>query len=237
MADARRSRDARRAAQRRCRLLKGTPGLPLCQFDDNRTSELANESIRKGFCLRSLRMRLILILALLAAAALSCGFIMLALFQQSATAQIGQATADVGHACDSIGRAYRFYTTGWREGPPDLAAPKLRRDLNAVAVTALRDKPGIEGGIWHADAGALAYAFPTYEGAGPKTDIPQAELPRITSVNSARSNGRPSSSGSLRLWRGDFVDRVLSAPRSDSRTDRLDDDFGFIALAVQPIGG
>jgi signal transduction histidine kinase len=137
-------------------------------------------------------MRLSLILALLVAAALSCGLIMLALFQQSATAQIGQATAEVGHACDSIGRAYSFYTTGWRDGPPDLAAPELRRDLNAVAVTALRDKPGIEGGIWHADAGALAYAFPTYEGAGPKTDIPQAELPRITSVNQlAQKDDRP----------------------------------------------
>jgi signal transduction histidine kinase len=142
--------------------------------------------------LRSLRVRLILILALLSAAALACGLIMLALFQQSATAQIGQATAEVGHACDAIGRAYRFYTTGWRQGQPDLAAPDLRRDLNAVSVTALRDKPGIEGGIWQADAGPLAYAFPTYEGAGPKTDIPQAELPRITSANQlAQKDDRP----------------------------------------------
>ena len=53
--------------------------------------------------MRSLRVRLILILALLSAAALACGLIMLALFQQSATAQIGQATAEVGHACDAIG--------------------------------------------------------------------------------------------------------------------------------------
>jgi hypothetical protein len=147
---------------------------------------------RKEFSLRSLRVRLILILALLSAAALVCALIMLALFQQSATAQIGQATAEVGHACDAIGRAYRFYATGWRDSKPDLAAADLRRDLNAVSVTALRDKPGIEGGIWHADSGPLAYAFPTYEGAGPKTDIPQAELPRITSANQlAQKDDRP----------------------------------------------
>ena len=131
-------------------------------------------------------------LALLAAAALVCGLTMLALFQQSSTAQIGQATAEVGHACDTIGRAYRFYAVGWREGQPDLAAPELRRDLNAVSITALRDKPGIEGGIWQADAGPLAYAFPTYDGAGPKNDIPQAELPRIASANQlAQKDDRP----------------------------------------------
>jgi signal transduction histidine kinase len=142
--------------------------------------------------LRSLRMRLFLILALLVAAAFACGLIMLALFQQSATAQIGQATAEVGHACDAIGRAYRFYTTGWPESRPDFGAPELRRGLNAVSITALRDKPGIEGGIWQAEVGPLAYGFPTYEGAGPKTDIPQAELSRITSANQlAEKDDRP----------------------------------------------
>jgi signal transduction histidine kinase len=33
--------------------------------------------------------------------------------------------------------------------------------------------------------GSLAYSFPTYQGAGPKTDLPQAELPRIQAVNRA----------------------------------------------------
>ena len=61
----------------------------------------------------------------------------------------------------------------------------MRRDLTAVVQTALRDRPGIEGGIWQGDAGSLAYAFPTYQGSGPKTDVPQAELPRIQAVNQA----------------------------------------------------
>ena len=71
--------------------------------------------------IKSLRARLILILVLLVAAATASGFIMLALFEQSASAQIGQAERGGGRACDAIGRAYRFYTTGWRGGPPDLA--------------------------------------------------------------------------------------------------------------------
>ena len=49
--------------------------------------------------------------------------------------------------------------------------------------TALRQSSGVEGGIWQADAGSLAYAFPTYEGTGPKTDLPAAELSTIRRVN------------------------------------------------------
>ncbi|MCV5785139.1 sensor histidine kinase, partial [Escherichia coli] len=53
---------------------------------------------------------------------------------------------------------------------------------------------GVEGGIWQADAGSLAYAFPTYEGTGPKTDLPAAELNTIREVNAqALRAGRPSS--------------------------------------------
>lgn len=132
---------------------------------------------------RSLRTRLILILVLLAAAATASGFVMFALFQQSTTAQIGQAAAVTGRACDAIGRAYHFYTTGWNQGQPDLSDAGLRRDLTAVTFTALRDKPGIEGGLWQAEAGPTGYAFPTYEGSGPKTDVPQAELARIVATN------------------------------------------------------
>jgi signal transduction histidine kinase len=37
----------------------------------------------------------------------------------------------------------------------------------------------VEGGIWQKGEGSLAYAFPTYEGTGQKTDLPQAEQPSI----------------------------------------------------------
>ena len=141
---------------------------------------------------QSLRGRLITIIVLLAGAALASGFVMVALFRQSADAQIGQAAANVGQACGAIGTAYRFYTVAWHGGEPNLEEPALRRDLQAVALTALRDRPGIEGGLWQQDAGSLAYAFPTYEGSGPKTDLPQAELPRIQATNlSVLTEDRP----------------------------------------------
>ena len=63
-------------------------------------------------------------------------------------------------------------------------APGLFRDgLTTVVQTALRQRAGVEGGIWQRDVGSLAYGYPTYEGSGPKTDLPQAELPRIRDVN------------------------------------------------------
>jgi signal transduction histidine kinase len=77
---------------------------------------------------------------------------------------------------------YRFYASGWR-GTGDLQSQTLRRDLGAVVDLALRDLPGVEGGVWQSEAGPLAYGFPTYEGGGAKTDIPAAELDRIRAIN------------------------------------------------------
>jgi signal transduction histidine kinase len=134
---------------------------------------------------RSLRGRLIVLLVLLVAAAAAAGVLMVGLFRQSATAQAGQAEAEIGRACDAIGGAYRFYSAGWQGPAVGSNNDALRRDLTTVVQTALRDRPGIEGGIWQGDAGSLAYAFPTYQGSGPKTDVPQAELPRIQAVNQA----------------------------------------------------
>src|SRR5262249_60183273 len=59
----------------------------------------------------------------------------------------------------------------------------LKGRLVEAAQAALGGAPGVEGGIWQADAGSLAYAFPTYEGTGPKTDLPEAERTSIRQVN------------------------------------------------------
>ncbi len=133
----------------------------------------------------SLRGRLIVLLVLLSAAALAAGVLMVGLFRQSATAQARQAEAEIGRACDAIGGAYRFFSTGWQGPPAGAANDALRRGLTAVVQAALRDRPGVEGGVWQDHSGSLAYAFPTYQGSGPKTDVPQAELPRIQAVNQA----------------------------------------------------
>jgi signal transduction histidine kinase len=144
--------------------------------------------------LRSLRGRLFALLLLLVVAAIAAGALMIGLFRQSASARAAQAEAEIGRACDAISGAYRFYSTGW-QGPAGVSDVALHRDLTAVVQTALRNRAGVEGGIWQDAAGTLAYAFPTYQGSGPKTDVPEAELPRIQAVNRAALAGdRPSSS-------------------------------------------
>jgi hypothetical protein len=140
----------------------------------------------------SLRGRLVVLLMLVVAAAITAGILMFGLFRQSASARAGQAEAEIGRACDAIAGAYRFYSAGWRGPSAGSDADPLRRDLTTVVQSALRQRRGIEGGIWQAGVGSLAYAFPTYQGAGPKTDVPQAELSRIAAVNRlALADGRP----------------------------------------------
>lgn len=126
------------------------------------------------------------LLVLLVAAAIAAGILMVDLFRQSATAQAGRAEAEIGRGCDAIARAYRFYIAG-SQGPATRLDERRARALTPVVQTALRDRFGIEGGIWQSEVGSLAYAFPTYQGTGSKTDVPQAELPRIQALNRAAS--------------------------------------------------
>jgi signal transduction histidine kinase len=133
---------------------------------------------------RSLRGRLVVLLLLLVVAAAAAAALMFGLFRQSAAAQAGQAQAEIGRACEAIERAYRSFSAGLGgSSGGSTADQELRRGLTAVVQTALKNRPGVEGGVRLGGDQRLAYAFPTYQGAGPKTDEPEAELPRIGSVN------------------------------------------------------
>jgi hypothetical protein len=120
------------------------------------------------------------LISLIASAAV--GAMLVQLYRQSNEAQVGRAEAILAHSCDLIRDRYRFYTTGWHGPAPPLGDESLRRDLTAAVALALVRQDGVEGGIWQADAGPLAYAFPTYEGSGPKTDLPAAERENIRTI-------------------------------------------------------
>jgi signal transduction histidine kinase len=107
------------------------------------------------------------------------GVLLLSLYRQTTTEQVRRASAAVAHGCDAIAGRYQFLVAGTSNPPPDLRAPELVRGLTGAVAIALRDLPGIEGGIWQTEQGSLAYAFPTYEGTGEKTDLPPAEEPQI----------------------------------------------------------
>ncbi|HEY2035475.1 MAG TPA: HAMP domain-containing sensor histidine kinase [Steroidobacteraceae bacterium] len=105
------------------------------------------------------------------------------LYQQSTAAQVGRAQAVAARACDLIRDRYAFYAAGWHGPVPTLSDEGLRRDLTTAVTLALARQDGVEGGIWQVEAGPLAYAFPTYQGSGPKSDLPEAERDHIRAVN------------------------------------------------------
>ena len=132
---------------------------------------------------RSLTLRLAALWALSLAASLVVGLLLLQLSRQTSEAQAARAEAVVARACGLIGERYAFYASGWR-GPAAVPSdPAFRDGLTAAVSLALARQDGVEGGIWQAEAGPLAYAYPTYGGSGPKTDLPAAERDVIAAVN------------------------------------------------------
>ncbi|SFV06833.1 hypothetical protein SAMN02799631_04452 [Methylobacterium sp. 174MFSha1.1] len=132
--------------------------------------------------LRSLRAHLLALWILLLASAAATAYLLVEFYTQSAAVQVAQAELQVARACREIGDRYAFFGAGWT-GSVTEVDDALKRQLTDVVVTALASHPGIEGGIWTASAGSAAYAFPTYEGTGPKTDLPAAEIDTIRRVN------------------------------------------------------
>jgi len=126
---------------------------------------------------------------MLAVSGAATAYLLLASFEQSSQARVARAEDLVLHGCRDIADRYQFFVAGWHGAEID---DQLKHELVTLVQTALANAPGVEGGIWQADAGSLAYAFPSYEGTGPKTDLPAAELNTIRQVNAeAVQSGRP----------------------------------------------
>ncbi len=133
--------------------------------------------------MHSLRSRLFVLWALTLGACVIVGLLLVQFYRQSATAQVQRAEAVVARSCDMIGDRYHFYAAGWNGPPGGVIDAAVRQGLRAVVGVALAHQPGVEGGLWQEGTGSLAYAYPTYEGTGAKTDLPEAELDRIRAAN------------------------------------------------------
>ena len=146
------------------------------------------------------------------------------LYQQSTTVRVGRAEALIGRACDLIRDRYSAYEAKWPGPAPALSDPKLRRDLATAVNQALTGQNDVEGGVWQADAGPLAYAFPTYPGTGPKSDLPAAERDHIQAVNEeAARDERPLSRRSVSREQNLLL---YACPLSGPIPRLTDDDFG-----------
>ncbi|RZN06351.1 two-component sensor histidine kinase [Bradyrhizobium genosp. SA-3] len=141
--------------------------------------------------MRSLRTRLLALWIMLVVSGVATGYLLFESFRQTANARLARSEELVARACRDLADRYQFFVAGWSGGPID---GQLKQQLTAITQTALATAPGVEGGIWRTDEGSLAYAFPTYEGTGPKTDLPAAELNTIREVNAeALRSGRAAS--------------------------------------------
>ncbi|TXN06289.1 HAMP domain-containing histidine kinase [Methylobacterium sp. WL64] len=124
----------------------------------------------------SLRARLLALWILLLASAAATAYLMFGFYSQSTAVQVAQAEVAVGRACREIIDRYAALTRRTKGTIP-------RSELGGTVGAALELFPGIEGGVWSAADGPVAYAYPTYEGTGPKTDLPEAERDSIAGVN------------------------------------------------------
>jgi signal transduction histidine kinase len=119
-------------------------------------------------------------------AALVVGAMLVALYKETTSQRTERAAASLGRACEAIVREIRVPLQGGTV--PASGAP----DYLSSVTRALEPFTGVEGGVWKTSSGSLAYAFPTYEGTGKKTDLPQAEEPTIREiVGTAVSARRP----------------------------------------------
>ena len=130
--------------------------------------------------MHSLKFRLLGIWLLSLVASVAVAALLIQLDRQSTRALVQRAEAVVARSCDLIDDRYRFLVAGVTGLPVD---DRLREGLAAAVGLALEHQDGVEGGIWQVGSGPLAYAFPTYEGTGPKTDLPAAERDQIATVN------------------------------------------------------
>jgi signal transduction histidine kinase len=105
-------------------------------------------------------------------AALVVGAMLIGLYKETTTQRTDRAATSIARACDAI----------VREAALPGAAAATKADFAIAVDRALTSFPGVEGGVWQSDAGSLAYAYPTYEGSGQKTDLPQAEEPMIRQI-------------------------------------------------------
>ena len=140
---------------------------------------------------RSLRFRLLALWFVLLLSAGATALLLVAFFKEAASAQVDRAEERAAQSCRAIAERYALFSSGWSGPGPAGLTSEMRAQLIQVVQAALSDATGVEGGIWRTGAGSLAYAYPTYEGSGPKTDLPVAEYKSIQQLNAtANADGR-----------------------------------------------
>ena len=81
------------------------------------------------------------------------GIALVSLYREGTADRLPRAEVAVARGCDAVRERYRFANARL-----DWTAPETTQALPAATLLALRDLPGVEGGLWRRVTGALAYA-------------------------------------------------------------------------------
>lgn len=115
--------------------------------------------------------------------------------RRSESARLTDAASQMTRAATQLAERYEYFQRTFAEqrAPTPLVAGD-DAVLRALSEGVLQGAQGTEGGFYRAGGGALlGYAFPTYQGSGPKRDVPAAERPAIERVAArAVTGGAPS---------------------------------------------
>lgn len=104
--------------------------------------------------------------------------------RQTETTRVADAQRQLDQATGQLVERLRYLRGSFREHQvTDPLRSGDDRLLRTLAEATLAGVPGVEGGFFSTETKQLlGYAYPTYQGTGPKTDIPPAERPTIQKV-------------------------------------------------------
>ncbi|SFQ73687.1 Signal transduction histidine kinase [Variovorax sp. OK605] len=164
--------------------------------------------------MKSLRGQLLFFWVLLFGMCAALAVVMLTLYRSSAGAQVAAGRSATEQSCRAIAARYAKSVT-----PPAPTAPaQPQLDLLQVLLQlVLIEAPHVEGGVWQAAGGQLAYAYPTYEGSGVKRDVPAAEQPLIVEMAQLAARTRQPQTDVVRGSREALIVSAcpLAAPAND----------------------
>jgi len=112
---------------------------------------------------------------------IASAFLGFQIFMMTESSRMRDASTQVTLAIERMIRQYENAArlSADTDNPPPLI--KNVQSLQAISLENLADLPGLEGGFYDLSRDQLlGYAYPTYLGSGPKTDIPEAERPAIS---------------------------------------------------------
>jgi hypothetical protein len=132
--------------------------------------------------MRSLRTRLLAPWLMLAVSGTVTALLLIECYQQSSNALVSRAEDAVARSCRDLGDRYAFFVTGWQGGHQSEVDDALKHELVGAVTAALSRAPGVEGGVWQADHGPLAYAFPVQPPDSSRTCESENEKRRLGNV-------------------------------------------------------